>query len=653
MPDWRNHAFTNPDLLQHLMQPRAMLAACPRGTDMKTILITSASILALTSGAFAQDASLEADGATQLDTLVVTTPLRRESSLERSTSSVTVIGEEQIRRSAALDLPSLLRSHAGVSLTANGGMGARSGVSLRGFKATQTLVLINGVNARSATSGETSLFNIPLDSIERIEIAKGAHSAQYGSDALGGVINIITKGGGSCPTGNSICTTVSAGVSHPWGGHAGVNTRGQTEDGIEFSFGGRVIGTRGYDFTTALSEPDDDGFLQGSGHFSLGKEFDWGRLYADGMFSRSRTEYDASAPWADEAENTLFAGKVGARVDHASDWHSTFELFAGLDFQDNFRDGTDTLNVYDTTRYGVFASTQKSFDAAGASHVLNVGLEAYREEISSTEDFGVTERDVGAVFAQHSMEFDALTIDAGIRYDSNDQYGSATTYNVGASYEFLPGLVGRASYATGFRAPTFNDLYNPWGANPDLLPEHSRSYEIGLQWRPTEDTVFDAAFYQSWLKDAITLDAMYIPQNVARVANTGFEASVSHRFNAVWRGRVEAAFNDPKDRDTGLGLIRQDRFKATAEIGFAATQQLDLTAGLVYVGPRRDISQEDFVSRIELPSYVTVDLSAVYTYDDRTEFKFSVENLFDEHYETTSGYRSPGRSINVSLARTF
>ncbi|MEO3389436.1 TonB-dependent receptor [Mesorhizobium sp. CAU 1741] len=620
---------------------------------MKTILITTASILALTTGAFAQETSVDWDGATQLDTLVVTTPLRRESSLERSTSSVTVIGEEQIRRSAALDLPSLLRNHAGVSLTANGGMGSRSGVSLRGFKPTQTLVLINGINARSATSGETSLFNIPLDSIERIEIAKGAHSAQYGSDAIGGVINVITKSGGTCANGNTICTTVSAGVSHPWGGHAGITTRGQTEDGIEFSFGGRVIGTRGYDFTTAMSEPDDDGFLQGSAHFSLGKEFDWGRLYADGLLSRSRTEYDASAPWADEAENSLFAGKVGVRVDHAPDWHSTVELFTGFDFQDNFRDGTDTLNVYDTTRSGIFASTTKTFDAAGAAHVLNVGIEAYREEISSTEDFGVTSRDVGAVFAQHSIEFDALTLDAGIRYDANEQYGSATTYNVGASYEFLPGLVGRASYATGFRAPTFNDLYNPWGANPDVQPEHSRSYEIGLQWRPTVDTVFDAAFYQTWLKDAITLDAMYIPQNLARVENTGFEASVSHRFNALLYGRAEVAFNDPTDSDTGLGLIRQDRFKATAEVGFAATEQLDLTAALVYVGPRNDISQEDFVSRIELPAYVTVDLSATYAFDDQTEFKFSVENLFDEHYETTSGYRSPGRSINVSLARTF
>src|SRR5690606_38212391 len=114
--------------------------------------------------------------------------------------------------------PSLLRSYAGITVTSNGGMGASSGIGIRGTRDVQTLVLINGVNTRSATLGATTLSNIPLDSIERIEIAKGPHSAQYGSDAIGGVVNIITRGGDTCPTGNDICTTVTTGVSHPWGG---------------------------------------------------------------------------------------------------------------------------------------------------------------------------------------------------------------------------------------------------------------------------------------------------------------------------------------------------------------------------------------------------------------------------------------------------
>lgn len=620
---------------------------------MKRLLISTAGVLAMTAAVSAQDAGFSDNDVTVLDTLVVTTPLRRESALERSTSSVTVLTEADIARSAAIDLPSFLRTHAGISLSTYGGMGSQAGVSLRGFKNTQTLVLVNGINVRSATSGTTALAGIPLDAIERIEVAKGAHSAQYGSDAMGGVVNIITKGGGACANGNQVCTTVSGGVSYPWGGHAGFNTRGQTQDGLEFAFGGRLLGTRGYDFTTALSEPDDDGFRQGSAHLSLGQDFAWGRLYADALYSRSRVQYDADAPWADEADSTLFAGKLGARIDHTENWRTTLEFSTGIDLQENFRKGTTSRNVYDTKRYGVFAATEVDFDAAGAQHVLNVGIEAYREQISSTEAFDVTSRNVGAVFAQHSLMLGDLTVDAGIRHDRNEQYGSATTYNVGASYEFVPGLVGRASYATGFRAPTFNDLYNPWGANPDLKPEHSRSYEIGLRWQPTLDTVIDAAFYQSWLKDAITLDSMWIPQNIDRVRNTGFEASITHAFDARWRGRAEVAFNDPKDRATGLGLIRQDRFKATAELGFTVNEQLDLTAGIVYVGARNDIDPVDFFTPIKLPSYVTMDIGATYAFDAKTQVKLSVENLFDKKYSSVAGYRAPGRSVHFSVARTF
>jgi vitamin B12 transporter len=636
------------------MQLGALCASPIRsGTDMKRLLISTAGMLALSAGAHAQDAGLSDANATLLDTIVVTTPLRRESALERSTSSVTVMTQQDISRSAAADLPSFLRTHAGISLSSYGGKGSQAGVSLRGAKVPQTLVLVNGINLRSATAGTTALAGIPLDSIERIEIAKGAHSAQYGSDAIGGVINIITKGGGACANGNQVCTTLSGGVSYPWGGHAGFNTRSQTRDGLEFAIGARLLGTQGYDFTTALTEPDRDGFRQGSANVSLAKDFDWGRLYADALYSRSRAQYDAAAPWADVNDASLFAGKIGARFDHTENWSTTLEVFAGLDLQKDTRKGTDTLNIYDTKRYGFFAATQVDFDAAGAEHVLNVGVEAWREQISSTEVFDVTSRDVGAVFAQHSFMIDALTVDAGIRYDSNEQYGSATTWNVGASYEFVPGFVGRASYATGFRAPTFNDLYNVWGANPNLQPERSKSYEIGFNWRPTASTTIDAAFYQSWLQNAITLDAMWIPQNLDRVRNTGFEASITHEFDARWRGRAEFAYNDPKDRATGLGLIRQDRIKATAEVGFALNDQLDLTAGLVYVGARNDIDPDDFVTRIKLPAYVTMDISATYAFNEQTQMKLSVENLFDKHYSSVAGYRAPGRSIHFSVARTF
>jgi vitamin B12 transporter len=203
----------------------------------RTIFAAGASALAMTIAAQAQSLP-DTGGATVLDTITVTTPLRRVSSLERSTSSVTVIAREEIERSAAIDLSSLLRNHTGMSVSLNGGIGSSGGAAIRGTNPSQTLVLVNGVRISAATSASVSMFNIPLDAIERVEIAKGAHSAQYGADAIGGIINIITKDGGACADGSPSCVNVTAGVMHPWGGTLSADMTGRTENGLDYVFGG-------------------------------------------------------------------------------------------------------------------------------------------------------------------------------------------------------------------------------------------------------------------------------------------------------------------------------------------------------------------------------------------------------------------------------
>ena len=614
------------------------------------IIVTGALALSLGGGAQALAQEDGQDGVVLLDTITVTTPLRRESPLARSTSSVTVIGEEQIRRSVASDLPSLLRSLAGVSIVSNGGRGSQTGLSLRGTRPVQTLVLINGVSARSATSGETSVFNIPLEAIERIEIAKGAHSAQYGSDAIGGVVNIITKSGGACDNGQAVCTTLTAGVSHPWGGHAGAEVRGTTPDGTRFALGGRLTGTRGYDFTLWPVELDDDGFLQGSLNFSLSKEFDWGEIYADGLYSRARSEYDNQWGPENQADTDTFAGKLGARFDHGDDWTSTVELVSGVDRSRNFAPGGPVSASFDTARLGGFASTQKTFATGKASHIVNVGGEVHREQVRSTTLYDETARTRAAAFAQYTLELGALTVDAGLRHDDDSQFGGATTYNLGASYEVVPGLTVYASHGTGFRAPTFNDLYFPGGwANPNLLPERSRSVEAGLRWNPDERTTFEAAVYRTLLTDAIALDAMWIPQNIDRVRINGFEASLSHRFDDRWLGRVSVDVRDPRNRATGLVMARQERFKIAAELEFKATEKLDLTARVQHVASRFD----DAANTVPLSAYTVVDFGAIYAFDAQSQLKLSVENLFNTRYSTADGYRAPGRTFNVSFSRTF
>jgi len=625
----------------------------------KTILAAGACALAFTAGAQAQ----HLPGETVLDTITVTTPLRRASSLERTTSSVTVIGEEEIRRSAAVDLPSLLKAHTGVSVSLNGGIGASGGAAIRGTRPSQTLVLVNGMRIGAATNGSVSLFNIPLGAIERIEVAKGAHSAQYGADAIGGIVNIITKGGGACADGAAACTTLTAGVTHPWGGTVSADAAGRTGDGLDYAFGGSFFGTRGYDFTRpalAAHEPDDDGFARGSFHYSLSKEHDWGRLYSDGLVSRARTQYDNRPRSADrvglnETETDTMAGKVGVRLDHSPDWNTTLEASAGADKAANFRDGVAARDVFGTTRYGLLALTQKSFATGGADHVASAGVEAYREKIDVTGTYTVKQRDLLAAFAQYSLDYGGLTVDAGLRHDHNEQFGDATTYNVGASYALAPGLSVRASHGTGFRAPSFNDLYfqQSFGVgNPDLEPELSRSWEVGLNWRPTARTSLDMAVYRSVVENQIAWNTSLFPMrpfNLQRVTVTGFEATLDHRFDERWGVRASLDLRRPISAETGVFVELQDRFKASVEVDFQATEKLYLKAGVFHVGSRF----ADARNTRQMPAYTTVDLTAIYRLDAQSELKLSVENLFDERYERIPNYNAMGRTVNATFSRTF
>lgn len=593
-----------------------------------------------------------------LDKIIITTPLRRDSSLERATSTVTVIDEKDIEHSAANDLPSLLKSYGGVFVTSNGGMGSTSGISLRGLSDKQTLVLVDGVRVSSATSGTPNLSAVPLAAIERIEIAMGAHSAKYGADASGGIINIITKQGDSCANGKSYCGTYTVGVSHPWGGFASSFLSGKTKDDVKFALGLNLIGTQGYDFKIKSLDPGRNGFLEGSANIALSKDYEWGKLYMDALYSRARNEYDrTSIDAANKADTNNASGKLGLRLDHSEDWSTTIELLGSLDYSDHFR-GSKKYSRFDTNRYGAFLNTQKTFETELATHIFSAGAESYQEKISSNETYDKNKRNLSALFAQYSADIAAFTLDSGIRYDYNQQFGSATTYNLGASYELLAGLTLRSSFGTGFRAPTFNDLYYPTGGNPDLQPEHTRTYEIGANWQITNQTILDVAIYQNNVKDLISWapespgSSIYKPYNNEKARIRGVTASLSHDFNENWHARAIIDFLNPINKSSdnyGKYLRDRERKKFTAELSWQATEALLLTTRMLYGGSR----YTNAGNTKQLPSFVTADFVANYQWDEQSAIKLSVENMFDKQYQTKDGYRAPGRTINFGITRSF
>jgi len=441
--------------------------------------------------------------------------------------------------------------------------------------------------------------------------------------------------------------------------------QGQTEGGIDYSFGAQGLGTEGYDFTLPTTwghEPDKDGFRQGSVNFSLSKDLDWGRVYANGLYARGRNQYDRQP--ANQADTNNFSGRLGARLDHSESWSSTVELMSALDYASNFGPGVKG-DDFDTLRYGILASTQKMFEVGEARHTLSGGVEAYRDSVDGTSISSVayakTKRNLTGVFGQYSFEYQALTIDSGLRHDHDEQFGGATTYNVGASYELTDGLVARASYATGFRAPTFNDLYYPdpfLSGNPNLRPEKSRSYEVGLNWQATAQTSLDMAVYHTRVKDQINWapvapgSFMWHPDNVEQVQITGFEATLAHQFNEQWRATLGLDVREPLNKSPGVHgkyVAYGDRFKATAGLTYKPMDQLELSAAVLYGGSR----YADAANNTKLPNYVTADFAALYALDEQSQFKLSVANVFDKQYQTKEGYRAPGRTIDFSFTRSF
>lgn len=613
--------------------------------QLATSLIT---IAASALPAAAQDGT--ATGETNLSTIVVT-PLRRESALASSTASVTVINRDAIERSAATDITALLKSYPGVAFIGYGGLGSSTELQLRGMSGKQTLVLVNGVRFADATVGGTALANIPLDAIERVEIVRGPRSAAYGADAVGGVINIITRAGGSCEGGRVICGSITAGVTNPWGGFVSGDVRGE-KDGFTFAAGASILGTRGYNFTlpgNGSFEPDDDGFRRGSFNFSLAKAFEWGRIYTEGLVSKGRNQYDD--PWgSNESDMVNFTGKAGVRVNHADDWFSLVEISQGFSEADNFRKNVAHDGYYITRRSGVFAKTEKAFNAFGAENVVALGGEFYRENVDSLSAWGsyAGARNLASVFGQYSLENGPWHFDSGVRYDDDQQFGGAFTYNVGLAYDVTSELTLRANHGTGFRAPTFSDLYYPNFSNPNLDPEESRSYEVGALWQAGPDTRVELNLYQTRLSNAIA-SVGGVPYNVARARISGIEFAASHAVTdrLTVNGGVE--LRDPRNQITDKYIQERERLKINAGFSFDVTEALSLSANTLYGAG----AYANAANTKRLGSHVTVDVTALYRLDEKSTIKLAAENLFDEDYSTRDGYAAPGRTVTVSFTRKF
>ncbi|HEX7438031.1 MAG TPA: TonB-dependent receptor [Caldimonas sp.] len=586
---------------------------------------------------------------------VVITGNREPTPLDRIVGDVVVIDAERIRASNADSLEDLLRREGGIQLSRNGGPGQSAAILLRGSGASSTLVLVDGVRIGSATLGQVDFAAIGLAQIERVEILRGPGSSLYGADAVGGVVQIITRHGSGAPRVtahaalgelDSRSADLSVGGSDGRVDYAASLAR-ESSRGISSIKPGDLFG---------LYNPDRDGFARTNLQLRGGFTFTPGQRLGLGVVeSRLLAQYDGAeflppgfnADASPDFRNRLLtrATSLDYRGVLAPNWTMTVQASGQSD--DLHSGGTETSR-FKTDRQQL--TWQNAWRPAEGQQWLGA-IERLDESVQASPYSSSPRRHTTALVLGYTGAFGIYKVQADVRHDRNSVYGRVSTGKLGLAADIRPGVTLRAVAGTAYRAPAFNDLYFPGYGVPTIGPEHSHSLEAGVQWRSDEASA-GATVYRNRVRDLIAFEAdrSFCPadpsydfgcaRNVNRATLQGATLTAAHRLGA-FAGRATFDVLDAKDDATGQRLPRRaaDQESLGADWSGAAW-----TAGVAFlrVGARPDAGAM-------LPAYQTVDLQARYRLTPHWQAEGRLLNAFDHRYEPQRDYQALGRQGWIGL----
>ncbi len=577
----------------------------------------------------------------------VVTASRIRQNLSDTLQPATVIDGEDIVRSGQQTLPELLQSLGGVEITSSGGAGQSSGAFIRGANSDHTLVLVDGLRINSATAGTTAFEHIPIDQIARIEIVSGPLSSLYGSDAIGGVIQIFTKSGDRAPKASA-----SAGYGSYRTRSVDGSFSGSVKD-TDFSLAAGYYETDGIDATKptipfAQHNDDRDGYRNANVSARLAHRFDTDNSVGLTAFhSDGRTEFDNGQTTRDVNNQSLSAYSIYSQNRFTSFWQSLVRLGTGRDeavfkgaFPAEFRTDQDQ------------ASWQNTFAVIGGS--LIAGAEYRREEVSGDTIFIQTRRNIRSPFAGYRGVYGNHGIQLNARHDDYSDFGGRTTGSIGYGYRLTDAVRLRAATGTAFHAPTFNDLYFPadptfgGGGNPDLEPERSRSRELGVDYQRGAQRLA-ATYFDNRISDLIVFDlATFTPQNLDSARIRGGEFS----YNGIVLGtelRAKFTAQNPENAATGLQLQRRAKQHGSvaASRAFGAWK---FGAEVVASAKRFDSNSEDPATR--LGGYALLNLYVARRFSPEWAVDVRWNNVTDRDYELAQYFNTPGSNVFASLRWT-
>jgi len=567
-------------------------------------------------------------------------------------ADTTVISRKEIERSQKRIVADLLRDKAGIHVASSGGLGKATSVFIRGANSGQTLVLIDGVRVGSATLGSFDWANLSTADVERIEIVRGPQSSLYGADAMGGVIQIFTRKG---ETGSRVTAHAEAGSYST--ASASSTVSGGSDGGAHYAITANTMRTDSVSAAAKGAETDPYRQTTVSGRLTLPVGEGEVELLARNVDGTTSLDGFGPSDLANFTSNTR-QSVMSVRINYPlTDYlESSLQLSRSLD-EVIGHDPAGGFNNSDFRTRINQVTWQNHLDLDALS--LLIGLDIHQDKGNSGSAGFARSMIQKAGFASLAWHADWLDLNGSVRYDSNTASNNKTTYKAGLAVHPIEGVKVTANYGTGFKAPSINDLYFPASAfssgNPNLRPETSRSWDVGLYYQYQGNgnaAAFSAVWFDQRFRDLIVWQGppptfFFSPVNIGRAHTRGLELSTHINVGFAYLQGMYTFLN-ARDSITNALLPRRARDKGSITVGINAAG-LNAEVSWLVVGPRFSSTG----NRKPMRGYRKTDVRVSYAINKQWKLTTRVDNLNNKTYEEVSGYGVLGRAWYGGASASF
>jgi vitamin B12 transporter len=630
-------------------------------TIMFRSLILSSTALFIATSAYATEKEIPH---------IVITATRTPTPITQIASSVTVIDAAEIERKHKPTVIQLLQEIPGVTLANSGGVGQNTRVFLRGTNSNHVLVMMDGVVVNDPSDPATAFdfSNLTTDNIERIEILRGPQSTLYGSQALGGVINIISKKGSGAPK-----YTGFAEYGRYNSSKVGIGTNGEIgKTSYSFSAGkSHTDGISALDKKFGGKEKDGNDTYSFAGNIES-KLTDIFKAKLNGRYNRSITDFDSvgsiggggarpnddTYPNGDNrqinlrgaGELTLLDGKwvqeLGIstlnfnRALITEYFDSSFTAFFGRQQYTGRRDTLDWVHHLKLIN----------------NHATTVGFEIYSDHFKAPASSEVNVDNRAAFIDDQYSVTPNLYVNYGARFDDHQSFGRQFTWKVAPGYNITSTNTRlKASYGTGFKAPSLSQLFDPTSGNSDLAPERSKGWDAGFEQSLFADKVtFGSTVFRNYITNLVGFgpSPLFLTLNVGKARTEGFENSFSYRPTDEWNIRAGHTYTLTANRRNSTELLRRPKHQFNLGSDYQYSDAGDVGMNIRYAGSRRDYDWNTSALST-LPSFTVLDLTTNYKINANTSVYARLDNVLDKRYEEVSGFGQVGRSLYVGVKATY